>query len=113
MPYAPPTLIERMVGKFVETLVIYGLLSAIAVVGSATMLAGHFPPTKEDIAGQVGKIKDVMSRSQQIVDGIKTTNEKLAEVGPQFEVMGNKIQELEQRIQVLEQDVKALKAIRR
>jgi septal ring factor EnvC (AmiA/AmiB activator) len=113
MPYTPPSLIERILGRFVETLVIYALLAGVGFIASASLLTGHFPPTKEEVIAQINKIRDVTNRSQQIIEGIKTTNEKIAEVGPQFEVLGGKIQELEQRIQVLEQESKALKALRR
>jgi len=108
-----PTLIEKIVGKFVETLVIYSLLGVVAVVASASLLTGHFPPSKEQTLSQIEKIKDLMGRSQQIIDGIKATNDKVAEIGPQFEVIGNKIGEVDQRVQVLEAELKALKAIRR
>lgn len=113
MSYTKPSRFETILGRFGETLVVYLLLVGIGFVVSATMLTGHFPPTKEEVMGQVKKVKEVVNRSQEIVDGIKVTNERIAEVGPQFEVMGRKIQELEQRVQTLEQDLKSLKALRR
>lgn len=113
MNFKPPSLIERTVGRFVEMLIIYILLAGVAVVVSATMLAGHFPPSKDDVVAKYGKVKEVMNSSQKIIDGLKSTNEKIAEIGPQFEVMGQKIQELEQRILVLEAELKILHSLRR
>jgi septal ring factor EnvC (AmiA/AmiB activator) len=104
---------DSFLSRIFHGLLVYALFSGILTVIFVSVLSGKFPPSRADFSEQYKKMQGFMEKSDQVLTGLQKTNQELLALGPQLELIANKITELSQKVQILESEVDHLKSQRK
>ena len=98
----------KFIGRVLETIAVYFIISAVIVILLASKMKNHFPPTKADLNEFFTKMNSTIAKSEETINSLQKIAEMSASVEPQMQKYFDSEVDSKKRIELLENRVKSL-----